>query len=91
VVLHQTGQNLEGLGPQGDFFAASAQKPAIEIQRELAERVFASESFRRIWLRYSQPKLLEGFERYFSKISPRHHDFKDLSRLGFCQFEASRL
>jgi hypothetical protein len=66
-MLHQISQNLEGLGPQGDLLAASAQKSAIEIQREFSERVLAVESLYEMWLRWSQTRLLSGLINFSAK------------------------
>ena len=81
VVLHEIDKDLERLGTQRDLVSAAAQKAAVEIQREVAKRVLAAEPVCGMWLRASQPRLLEGFDEFFTKLSSRHHDFNRRSRL----------
>jgi hypothetical protein len=60
-----------------------AQKAGVEIQREVAKQVAAAVPFCGMWLRGSQPKLLSGFHGFFTKLSRRHHYFKQSIRIGF--------
>jgi hypothetical protein len=46
VPLDQIGQDLEGLGPQRDLFAAAQQKSAFQVQLVIAKPVLADVALR---------------------------------------------
>jgi hypothetical protein len=84
VVLHEVDQNLEWLGTQLKLFRATAQEAAVEIQREAAKHVPTAGSFSGMWLKGSQPELLEELDKFLTKLSCRHHYFKGSISLRFC-------